>query len=161
MIAPLLVTASLLVGVQTETLTPPSGPLRLAYTHTAEDQVAFMDLASIERAGDVAQAWGLIVMPTPVSAFDSPPAEVFWTRIRIDCAARVGRFTHAVALAEGAVVFNQPVVMEDTPTEGGWALDEAYACRNDVQVREIVESAEEAIRAAREHMAGGASNAAH
>lgn len=156
MIAPLLMTASLLAGVQDAPLSPPTGPVRLAYTHTARSQVAFIDLASIERTGDEIETWGLTVLSTPLTPFGSPPAEIFWTRIHIDCAARVGRFAHAIAVVDGAVVFNQPVTMAATPTEGAWALDEAYACRGETPARPVVEDGDEAIRAAREIMASDA-----
>ncbi|MGV3577552.1 hypothetical protein [Brevundimonas sp.] len=159
MIASLLMTASLLSGAQDTALAPPSGPHRLAYTHTDSNQVAFIDLAALQRTGDVVETWGLTVLSRPLTPFGSPPAEVFWTRIRIDCAARVGRFTHAIAIVDGAVAFNQPVAMRDTPAEGSWALDEAYACRNETPTRPVEEDSAAAIAAARALMAGEASAA--
>lgn len=156
MIASLLMTAALLVGIQDGAVTPPSGPHRLAYTHTAQNQVTFMDLNTLQRSGDAAEAWGLIVLSAPLTPFGSPPAQIFWTRIRIDCAARTGRFTHAIAIVDGQTVFNQPVTMRDTPAEGAWALDEAYACRGETPARPVVEGSDEAIQAAREIMASDA-----
>lgn len=152
-LAPLLMTASLLTGVQDGALNPPSGPRRLAVTHTARNQVAYLDLAGIERTGDVIETWGFTVMAAPFRPFGSPPAETFWTRIRIDCAARVGRFTHIIAIVDGEPVFNQPVAMRDSPAADSWALDEAYGCRGETPARPVIDNAADAIAAAREIMA--------
>lgn len=150
--------AATLYGQGPARLSPPTDGHRLAYTHTARTEVAFLDLGSLVREGDVVQVWGLTVLAQPAAAFGSPPADLYWTRISIDCRARMGRFVHAIAIVEGVQAFNSPVTVPATRTEGAWALDEAYACHAATPARPVVEDVEDAIRAAREIMSSDAWN---
>ncbi|WP_426050607.1 hypothetical protein [Brevundimonas sp. SL161] len=141
---------------QVPELATPTAPLQLAYTHTARTEVAFLDLNSLERSGDLVQAWGFYVLAEPIQTFAPFPADVYWARISLDCAARTGRFTHAIAIVDGVIAFNAPVTSEPTPTQGAWALDAAYACDGETPARPVVADTDAAILASREIMASDA-----
>lgn len=153
---PSLMLAALLIAQQPTQLKPPQGPFQLAYTHTARDQISMLDLASLQKSGDVVEGWSLGVLREPVEAFSTTPAAVYWMRIRIDCAAHVGRFTHAIGLVEGAVAFSEPVAMSDTQTVNEWALDEQYACEGIAPARPTIADFDTALQGARQIMASDA-----
>lgn len=144
-----MLAASLLANSAVAQVAPPTGSHQLAYTHTSRSQVAFLDLGSLERTGEVVEGWSFFVLAQPVTAFGLVPADIYWTRIRIDCAAGMARFTYAIALVDGVVAFSEAVEMAETPTQGSWALDAAYACRGETPVRPVVENVDAAILEAR------------
>ncbi|MFC5343984.1 hypothetical protein ACETK8_19430 [Brevundimonas staleyi] len=140
---------------------PPSGPYRLAYTFTSPTEVGFMDLASLERTGDVVEGWSLNLFKDPYRPDYAPvAATMHWSRMRIDCAGQTARFTRGVGMVDGAPAFDVPIEMEDTPVQDGWVLDEAYACKGEAPARPVVESLEAAIEEANAIMTSDAWDAA-
>lgn len=135
-----------------EQLSPPAAPHSLAYTHTAQDEVALLDLKSLQRQGGVVEGWSLHIMRNPVQVFGLTSSDTYWMRVRLDCNARVGRFTHSIALVDGLPVARTDVAEPDSPAYRDWALDEAYACREEVPARPIVNTVEDAVTAAQEIM---------
>lgn len=135
---------------------PPTGPHQFAFTHTDRTEVAFLDLASLDRRGDIVEAWGFFILAQPMQTLAPMAADQYWTRITIDCAARTAQFTHVIAIVDGATAFNAPVSTAPTPTADSWALDAAYACDGETPARPVIEDADAAISAAREIMASDA-----
>lgn len=132
---------------------PPSGPVRLAFTFTSPTEVAFIDLASLHRSGDVVEGWSLNVFAEAFQPDYAPAAApLHWSRVRIDCAAQTARFTRGVGIVEGAPVFDVRIETADVRVRDGWVLDEQYACQGQAPARPVVESVEAAIDTAREIM---------
>lgn len=135
-----------LASASTPQTEPPAGPYRLAYTFTSQTEVGFMDLASLQRNGDVVEGWSLNVFAEPYKPDYAPvAAPLHWSRVRIDCAAQTARFTHGMGLVDGAVVFSAPIEMEAMPVAEGWVLDADYACNGATPGRPIVTSVQDAI----------------
>lgn len=125
---------------------PPAGPHRLAYTFTSQTEVGFMDLASLQRTGDVVEGWSLNVFAEPYKPeYAAVAAPVHWSRVQIDCAAQTARFTHGMGLVDGAVVFSAPIEMDAMAVAQGWMLDADYACNGATPERPIVASVQDAI----------------
>lgn len=136
---------------------PPTGPYRLAYTFTSPTEVAFLDLASLERTGDVVEGWSLNLFAEPFRPDYAPAAApMHWSRVRIDCAGQTARFTHGIGVVNGAVAFSVPIEMAETRVRDGWVLDEEYACRGGEPARPTLPLMSDAIDAAREIMSSPA-----
>lgn len=155
-LAAVLSIVSLLTGCAPGQVTPPTGPHQLAFTHTDRTEVAFLDLASFERRGDIVEAWGFFLLAQPAQTLAPMAADQYWSRITIDCAARTAQFTHVIAFVDGAVAFNGPVSTDPTPTADSWALDAAYACDGETPARPVIADVDTAIREARAIMASDA-----
>jgi hypothetical protein len=132
-------------GLASAQAAPPSEGLRLAYTTTSPDEVAFMDLASLKRTGDVVQGWSLNIFGEPMpNPFHAEAINSQWSEFTIDCAARTARFTRAVGLKARQVLFDAPFDYPVTPVAQGWELDAAYACDASEPSRPIVTDLDEA-----------------
>lgn len=136
---------------------PPAGDLRLAYTTTSPVEVAFMDLGSLTRTGDVVQGWSLNIFGEPMpNPFHAEAIDAQWSVFTIDCAARTARFTRAVGLKERNVLFDAPYDYPVTPVAEGWELDASYACDAATPERPIVTSLDDAYSQAAEIMSSDA-----
>lgn len=147
-------------GAQAQTaaaVSPPSGPVRLAYTFTSATEVGFMDLASLQKTGDVVEGWSLNIFAEPFKPDYAPlAATLHWSRLRIDCAAQTARFTRGVGMVDGAPAFDVPIEMAATPVRDGWVFDEQYACKGSMPERPVVETVEAAVEQAHAIMSSDA-----
>lgn len=136
---------------------PPSGEVRLAYTTATQGEVGFMDLASLQRTGDVVQGWSLNIFGEPMpNPFHAESINSQWSGFTIDCAAQTARFTRAVGLKDREVLFDEAWDYPVTPVGDGWSLDAAYACDGQTPARPVVTSIDEAYAQAEANMASDA-----
>lgn len=125
---------------------PPTGPHRLAYTFTSQTEVGFLDLASLQRTGDVVEGWSLNIFAKPYQPDYAPvAAPLHWSRVRIDCGNQTARFTHGIGVVADAVVFSASIPMAEMRVADGWVLDADYACNGASPARPIVTGVPEAI----------------
>ena len=124
---------------------PPTDNLRLAFTTTSPVEVAYMDLGSLSRTGDVVQGWSLNIFGEPMpNPFHAEAIDAQWSVFTIDCAARTARFTRAVGIKARAVLFDAPYDYPVTPVAEGWELDASYACDAATPDRPVVTSLDDA-----------------
>ena len=109
---------------------PPTEPYRMVYSMASPGEVVLLDLNSVDRTGDVSEAWSLAFLAEPTRFGAAPePAQVFWVRARIDCGAGTGQFVRAIGLKDGQALFDIPITADPTPLEQGWVLDEEFLCK--------------------------------
>ncbi|WP_309629498.1 hypothetical protein [Brevundimonas sp.] len=128
---------------------PPAEPYRMVYSMASTAEVVLLDLNSVDRTGDVAEAWSLAFLAEPTRFGNAPePAQVFWVRARIDCGAREGQFLRAIGLKDGQPVFDIPITADPTPLEQGWVLDDEFICKGVEATRIAATTLAEATAAA-------------
>jgi hypothetical protein len=109
---------------------PPAEPYRMVYSMASPAEVVLLDLNSVVRTGEIAEAWSLAFLAEPTRFGNAPElAQVFWVRARIDCGARAGQFLRAIGLKDGQAVFDIPITADPTPLEQGWVLDDEFICK--------------------------------
>lgn len=136
---------------------PPSGDVRLAFTTATQGEVGFMDLASLQRTGDVVQGWSLNIFGEPMeNPYHAESIDAQWSVFTIDCAARTARFTRAVGLKARTVLFDEAWDYPVTPVADGWALDASYACDGETPARPLVTSVDDAYTQAEAIMSSDA-----
>lgn len=138
---------------------PPSGPYQLAYTFTSAREVGFLDLASLQRSGEIVEGWSLNIFAEPFQpAYAPSAASLHWSRVRIDCSGQTARFTHGIGVNDGVVAYSLATGMSDTPVSDGWELDADYACNGAAPARPIVVDLAQAIEESTAIMASDAWN---
>ncbi|WP_309629499.1 hypothetical protein [Brevundimonas sp.] len=131
----------------------PREPYKMVYTMASPTEVTLLDLNSVTKTGEVAEAWSLTFLAEPVR-FEGAPreAQVFWVRARLDCATGTGQFVEAIGLHNGQTIFTVPIKTEPTPLATAWPLDEEFICENLQGARTAAATFAEAVTAARNAM---------
>lgn len=132
---------------------PPPEPYRMVYSMASPREVMMIDLNSVERTGDVVEAWSLVVLADPMTLPDAPsPANMYWMRSRLDCAARTGQFVGAIGMANQQVQFSIAMNFAPTPLDSDWPIEEEFMCQNREGARVAATTLAEAMAAASSHM---------
>ena len=108
----------------------PSEPYSMVYSIASPQEVMMIDLNSIERTGDVAEAWSLVMLADPLTLPGAPgPAAMYWMRSRLDCAARTGQFVRAIGMEVQEAKFSVQMTFAPTPLASDWPIDEEFICQ--------------------------------
>jgi hypothetical protein len=128
----------------------PSEPYRMVYTMASSAEVMLLDLNSVTKIGDVAEAWSLTFLAEPLLFENAPSdAQVFWTKIQLDCASGTGQFVEAIGLENSRVIFTVPITPEPTPLATAWPVEEELICKDVQGARTAATTFAEAAAAAR------------
>lgn len=108
-----------------------------------------IDLNSIKKIGDIAEAWSLVVLAEPMKFADAPhPASMYWMRSRLDCGVRTGQFVQAIGMENEQVQFSVQMNFNPTPLGSDWPVDEEFICQNREGARVAATTLAEAVTAA-------------